>query len=148
MMTLTDPARTRPVSDEDLVHAIELRCSPVLGALNVANTLGGLETNPWRLVHKFSLVQLIDEAVARDIDLGAVKAACCDVLVVDTPPFRAAIGYDPRPRCHLCNRWHFVRVDRGETERSCGSSARVPIIRSLGWTRATAEAAVDGTYRP
>lgn len=146
MMTLTKPALTVPVATEDLVRAIELACSPVLGALNMANALGGVETDPWLLVRTYSLAQLIDEAIARDVDLTEVKAACCDLAVTDTPPFRGAIGYDPRPRCALCNRRHASY--RG-TDLSCGDNDRFRNApKDWRWTRSTAEAAVEGTYTP
>lgn len=145
MITLVTPASSKPVTVEDLARAIELACSPVLGALNMANAIGGLQTDAWRLVREFSLVQLIDEAISRDVDLASIKAACCDVPVVDTPPFRAAVGYDPRPRCTLCNRPHFIRVG-GETERSCGRNQKTFYPPETRWSRSTAEAAVEGRY--
>jgi hypothetical protein len=146
-------ALAKPVSTDALVHAIELACSPVLGALNIANAFGGMVTDSWRLVREFTLAQLIDEAGERDIDLTAVKAACCDILVMDTPPFRHAVGYDPRPRCGLCNRRHFIDkryVDerRGGVPLSCGDSQRFRNMPEKHWTRWTAEAAVEGTYQP
>jgi len=148
MMLLTKPVRT-----EDVVHAIELACSPVLGSLSMANALGGLQTDTWQLVRTFTLAQLIDEANERGVDLSTVKAAICEVLVMDTPPFRAAVGYDPRPRCVYCNRRHYVDkryLDerRGGEPLSCGDSQRFRNHPPQQWSRSTAEAAVEGTYQP
>lgn len=143
----------KPVSTDDLVHAIELACSPVLGALNMANALGGSQTDAWRVVREVPLAQAIDEAIERGVDLSALKAACCDVLVIDTPPFRHAVGYDPRPRCGLCNRRHYIDkryVDerRGGEPLSCGDSQRFRNEPARGWTKATQVAAVEGNYQP
>lgn len=134
----------KPVSTEDVVHAIELRCSPVLGALNMANALGGAQTDVWRLVREFSLVQLIDEADERGIDFTTLKAALCDVPVIDTPPFRHAVGYDPRPRCGLCNRRH-NRKRHGEA-MSCG--VRFEDMPEQQWSKPSAIAAFEGQYQP
>lgn len=148
MITLIKPVRT-----ESVIHAIELACSPVLGSLSMANALGGSQTDDWRLVREFPLAQLIDEAVERGVDLSIIKAACCDVLVIDTPPFRGAVGYDPRPRCSLCNRRHYIDkryVDerRGGEPLSCGDSMRFRNAPAHQWTKATMIAAVEGTYQP
>ena len=143
----------KPVSKETIAHAIELACSPVLGALNMANALGGSQTDDWRLVREFSLAQLIDEAVELGVDLTVLKAACCDVLVMDTPPFRHAVGYDPRPRCGQCNRRHYYDK-RYVDERhqgiplSCGDTARFRNSPPATWTKETQRAAVEGTYQP
>lgn len=144
----------KPVSTDDIIHAIELATSPVLGALSMANALGGgLQTDAWRLVREFPLSRLIDEAVIRGIDLTILKAACCDYLITDTPPFRHALSYDPRPRCSLCNRRHY-RDKRYLDERrqgrplSCGDSERFRNQPPSTWTRATIEQAVEGTYQP
>jgi len=153
-ITLHNPAVDRKPSTEDLVHAIELACSPVLGSLSMANALGGRQTDAWCLVREHSLAALIDEAVDRGVDLSTVKAACCDVLVSDTPPFRAAVGYDPRPKCGLCNRRHyrdrkFIDERRGGVpELSCGDRANRYETQPKTWTRQTAMAAVEGTYEP
>jgi hypothetical protein len=146
-------ALAKPVSTDDLIHAIELACSPVLGSLNMANALGGTQTDTWRLVREFTLVQLIDEACERGIDLTTIKAACCDLLVMDTPPFRGAVGYDPRPRCGLCNRRHYVDkryIDerRSGEPLSCGDSQRFRNPPADRWSKPTMIAAVEGTYQP
>lgn len=137
----------KPVSTSDLVEAIAVACSPVFGAMNMANAIAGAQTDVWRLIREFTLTQLIDDAAERGVDLSAVKAVCCDVLVFDTPPFRDAVDYDPRPRCPLCARRHLK--PRDGTELSCGDAGRFrnpPPNRR--WTRSTAEAAVEGTYTP
>lgn len=148
MMVLSKPVRT-----ESVVHAIELACSPIIGSLSMANALGGAQTDEWRLVREFTLVQLIDEAVERGVDLSTLKAACCDVLVMDTPPFRCAVDYDPRPRCVQCNRRHYydkryVDERRSGVPLSCGDSMRFRNPPEHRWTKATMMAAVEGDYKP
>lgn len=144
---------SKPVTADDVVKAIELVCSPVFGSLNVVNSLGGMQTDAWRLAREVPLAQLIDEAFEHDIDLTTIKAACCDVLVMDTPPFRHAVGYDPRPRCGLCNRRHYIDkryIDerRGGEPLSCGDSQRFRNHPAQWWSKSTAMAAVEGTYQP
>lgn len=137
----------KSVATEHVVEAIAILCSPVFGALNMANALGGAQTDVWRLVRDFTLAQLIDEAAERGAVLDGVHAACCDVPVLDTPPFHGALEYDPRPRCPLCCRPHF-KPNNGE-QLSCGNARTVTSFRPhrlWRWSRATAEAAVDGTY--
>jgi hypothetical protein len=133
MLTLTHPLKT-----PDLVKAISLRCSPVFGSLSIANALGGSENDAWKVVRGFTLVQLVDEAVRRGVDLSEVKAACCDVLVFDTPPFHGAIGYDSRARCPLCCRRHYVDKNAGAPPLSCGDAARFRNPPVWQWMRAVA----------
>lgn len=136
----------KPVATEDVVEAIQILCSPVFGTLNALNALGGVQTDVWRLVREFTLGQLIDEAVRRDVDLSETKATLCDVLLYDTPPFRGAIGYDGRRRCPLCGRRHFRPNDGSEL--SCGDARRFVNPPRWQWTRALAEAAFEGRYTP
>ncbi len=143
----------KPITDDSLTNAIELLCSPVLGSLNMVNALGGLQTDAWRLVREVPLAQLIDEAHERGIDLTTLKAACCDVLVMDTPPFRGAVGYDPRPRCRDCNRRHYydkryIDERRGGQPLSCGDSMRFRNEPASMWSKATQKDAIEGTYQP
>lgn len=131
---------TKPLETRDIIEAISLHCSPVLGSLNIANAISGAQTDAWRAVREFSLSQLVDEAVLRGCDLSEVKAACCAVLVYDTPPFHGAVGFDPRRRCALCCRRHFKPR---EGDLSCGDAARFRAPPVWKWTRATAEAAIE-----
>lgn len=121
----------KPVTDQSIVDAISLACSPVLGALNFANAVGGHETDAWRLVREQKLSQLIDEAAERGIDLSEVKAACCDILVFDTPPFHGALRYDPRPRCASCNRRH----SEAKGPVSCGATINRFSMPEWHWTK-------------
>ena len=134
---------TSPVSTPDLVSAISLACSPVFGTLDLANALGGpiAQSNAWRAVRTLSLAQLVEEAIARGVDLSEVKAACCSVPVVDTPPFHGAIGYDSRPRCPLCCRRHYVDKRDGSV-LSCGDTQGFRNPPTWRWTRESAKAAV------
>jgi hypothetical protein len=131
----------------EVVEAISLACSPVFPALSVANALGGEQTNVWCLVRMYTLSQLIDDAVDRGADLNSVRAACCELPVFDTPPFRGAVGYDGRPRCPLCARVHYVDKRTNEA-LSCGDTARFRNPPAWTWTRATREEAIEGTYTP
>ncbi len=79
-----------PLRDDDLLKAISLLCSPVFGALSMANALGGGVTDAWRAVREHPLSRLVDEAIDRGLDLTSLKASCCDVLVLDTPPLAGA----------------------------------------------------------
>lgn len=133
----------QPLASSDLLEAIALMCSPVFGALHMANALGGAQTAAWSAVRSFSLAQLIDEAVQRGLDLFDLPAACVDAKVVDTPPFWGAVGYDPRPRCTLCGLVHLTHKDG--TMSSCGraASARLRMLPPWRWTRASIEAALS-----
>lgn len=135
MLTLS-----KPLASSDLCEAIALCCSPVFGALNMMNALGGAQTDAWNAVRTFTLEQLIDEAAQRDLDLSELMAACSQVRVFDTPPFQGALRYDPRPRCVLCNRVHYVPKS-GES-LSCGDAARFRNPPQWRWSRAAIEAAV------
>ena len=64
-----------PVSDAELLHAIELRCSECFGAMNFANALGGSETTEWKLVREYSFLVMVDEAIKRGLDVMGVKSA-------------------------------------------------------------------------
>lgn len=150
-MTLTLPKKSLPYvvlpSLNEVVGAISLMCSPVFPAMNMANALGGTQTATWELVRTYTLTQLIDDAVERGADLSATKAACCNLMVYDTPPFRGAIGYDPRPRCVLCGRVHYIDK-RNNQALSCGDTERFRNRPSWSWSRTMREAAIDGTYVP
>jgi hypothetical protein len=138
---------TKPIRSSSLVEAIQIICSPVFGSLNVANAIGGAQTDDWQIIREFTPAEIVDEIINRGLDIGDVKAACCDLLVIDTPVFHNIMEYDPRPRCPLCCRRHVIDKRTGDP-LSCGDSQgfrNSPIWR---WTRATAEAAVNGTYEP
>lgn len=134
---------TKPIASIDLIEAIAIACSPILGALDMCNALGGAQTDVWQIVRTFSLSQLIDEAARRDLDLSAIKAAGCETLVFDTPPFHGAVGYDSRPRCSLCCHRHYKPSDGSEL--SCGDAGTFRNRPTWNWTRAARVAAVEGT---
>lgn len=132
----------RPVSSVDLVHALEILVSPVFGALSVAHQLGGYPTDPWRILETFTPRQIVDEIIARDLSLDAALCACTKVLVFDSPVFHMILEYDPRPRCGLCGRRHYVDKNNGDP-LSCGDTARFRNGPTWRWTRAAREAAVE-----
>ena len=81
---------TVPVKDSDLLHAIELRCSECFPAMNIANALGGSRTVPWDLVRTYSLVEMLQEAKDRGLDLSNLKAAVDGRKVVESKAYAMA----------------------------------------------------------
>lgn len=134
-------------SDDSISGAISILCSPVLGSLSLCNALAGYQDDKWFLVNNFTLDQLIEEAVTRNIDICSLRATCCDLYVIDTPPFRGSIKFDARRRCNLCNKIHFIDPRRDEP-LSCGRNAKMFNPPEWRWTRYSAEKAVEGTYVP
>ncbi len=143
-LALTPLVLSEPLRDDDLLKAIALLCSPVFSALSMANALGGGVTNAWRAVREHSLTALVDEAIDRGLSLDSLKASCCDLLVLDTPPMFGVLNYDPRPKCLGCGKVHLKRRD-GEL-RSCASVARFSGLPEHQWTRTTIEQALKGRY--
>lgn len=93
MISLTE---TVIPSDTDLREAISLYCSPVLGALAVANALGGIATIPWKLLHNVRpLTKLFDEAKQRNLDLNTLECAVDGGLVKDSRYYQEW-AYGPR----------------------------------------------------
>lgn len=132
---------TRPVSDAALVEAVALLTSPVFGALSMANALAGYQSETWQVVHTYTPRQIVDEVISRGVDLDGVHASCSRVLVVDTPVFHMILEYDPRPKCGLCGRRHYVDKRTNEP-LSCGDTQRFRNPPVWRWTRATQEAAL------
>jgi hypothetical protein len=89
-MILKETVET-PVSDAQLIKAIELRCSECFPAMNIANALGGYPSIEWKIVREFSLVDMVREANKRGIDLAGRKAAVGDQLVTERPIYQEAI---------------------------------------------------------
>lgn len=135
------------VSDDGLLKALALLTSPVFGSLSVAASLGGASSEQWRIIETFTYRMIADEIAERGLSLDGLKTACSDVLVVDSPVTHWMFEYDPRPRCPLCCRPHFVDPRDGST-RSCGRNQRTFYPPEWRWTKATAMAAVEGTYWP
>jgi hypothetical protein len=74
------------VSDEDLMEAIRLRISECFPAMNIANALGGAEDIPWKLVRQCTLVQMVVEALDRNLPVKDLRA-------VDGKPFLETSAY-------------------------------------------------------
>ena len=51
-----------PPTEAEISEAIQIRTSECFGALNIANALGGSETNSWYLIRNYTLEQLKEEA--------------------------------------------------------------------------------------
>ncbi len=135
-----------PVSDEALLKAIALLTSPVFGSLSVAHALGGGPSEAWSILETFTPGQIADEIAARGLSLDGVKAACCDVLVVDSPVTHWMFQFDPRPRCPLCCCRHYVDKRTNEP-LSCGDTQGFRNPPEWRWTKTTMRAAVEGTYQ-
>lgn len=63
------------VSNDLLKKAIELRINDCFGALNMANSLGGVSTTEWELVRQHGLDALVEEALDRLMPVGDFKAS-------------------------------------------------------------------------
>ena len=133
--------RTERVSDETLMEALSILVSPVFGAMRMAHALAGYPSDRWRVLETFTPRQIVDEVIDRGIVLDGVMASCSSVQVINTPVFHNILEYDPRPRCGLCGRVHYVDKRNGEA-LSCGDTARFRNLPEWRWTGATAEAAL------
>jgi len=89
-MILEEVVKT-PVSDSALLKAIELRCSECFPAMNLCNSLGGLQTIEWKVVRAFTLVDMVREARKRGLDLSDRKATVGDHLLTERPIYQEAI---------------------------------------------------------
>jgi hypothetical protein len=134
-LVISQPAE--PVTDAQLLKALEILTSPVFGALSMAHTLGGYPSAEWSILEQHTPRQIVDEIIERDLSLDGRLAACSRVLVIDTPVFHMILDYDPRPRCALCCRRHVPG-----REQSCGRAARSFNPPTHRWTRAAQEAAL------
>ena len=63
------------VTNNVLRAAIELRMSDVFPAMNIANALGGLQTDVWKIVRQYGLDELIAEALDRGLPVDEFKSA-------------------------------------------------------------------------
>lgn len=75
---------TSPVSDRDLIKAIELRISKCFVAMDIANALGGSQSIPWDIARKYSVMELVAEALDRKLDVCSIKAAVDGTSFMDT----------------------------------------------------------------
>ena len=62
-------------TDEQISHAIAIRCSECFTAMLWANTLGGTETMEWKIIKAYKLPDMILDAETRGIDLSKVPVA-------------------------------------------------------------------------
>jgi hypothetical protein len=133
---------TQPVTDGQLLKALEILVSPVLGALSMAHALGGQATSPeWMILEQHTPRQIVDEIIERGLSLEGRLATCSRVLVLDTPVMHMILDYDPRPRCSLCCRRHYVDKRTGEP-LSCGDAQGFRNPPTHRWTRAARETAL------
>lgn len=88
-MTLTMQQEIK-IRDEDITEAIALLCSPVFGALNIANAVAGYQSIPWRLIRETNpLSGIFREAIDRKIDLSRLTCAVEGGLVTERPIFQS-----------------------------------------------------------
>ena len=85
------------ISDSAVVEAVQIRCSRVFPALNIANAFAGAETDAWWAIRTYSLVELLAEADRRGISFAGVKSAVPGgdtdpLLLVDCPVYQRARG--------------------------------------------------------
>lgn len=88
---------THGVSDDDLLRAVSLRFDAHVGALNVANGMGGSETTPWLVVRSFKPELIMAEIDSRKLDITKLEVAmasceCCPRLVVETDMYARLTG--------------------------------------------------------
>lgn len=74
----------KELSDNDLLEAIHLRLSAHFTALNIANILGGRQTDAWAAARKFTPFQLIGEAELRHLNLNNLWTACDERPVTES----------------------------------------------------------------
>ena len=74
-------------TDAELRHAIEVRCAACFGAMNIANAIAGRETLIWRLIRNYTLLQLLEEADTRGLDMQHWRTA------VEQEPLQASRYY-------------------------------------------------------
>lgn len=73
------------ISNDSVKKAIEILASECFGALNLANTLGGLQTEEWQILHNNSWKDIVDDGKSRGLDFDSMKCA-----VTKTPLMRSA----------------------------------------------------------
>lgn len=76
---------TPTISNNGLKKAIELLASECFGALSIANSLGGCQTEEWQILHNNPWKDIVDEGKNRGFDFESMKCA-----VTKTPLMRSA----------------------------------------------------------
>lgn len=71
------------VSNKILRKAIELRISSCFTAMNIANSIGGSPSPEWDLVRKYSLPELVADALDRGMPVAEFRAAVTDEKFTD-----------------------------------------------------------------
>jgi hypothetical protein len=80
-------------TDSELTEAIAIRCSECFTAMLFANAFGGIETMPWKIIKAYKLLDMIQEAETRGIDLTKVTVAVGEEpkqMVVETARYKNA----------------------------------------------------------
>lgn len=81
-----------PVTNKDLIEAIQLKCSPCYAAMAMCNALGGSVTVPWTLCHSQTLKTLVDEANTRLVSLDGVECSVEKQPIKETMYYKRAMG--------------------------------------------------------
>jgi hypothetical protein len=63
------------VKNDVLQKAIELRISGCFTAMNIANSLGGSPSDEWSLVRRYSLPEMVADALDRGMPVAEFRAA-------------------------------------------------------------------------
>lgn len=91
MLKLNPPEQ--PVyTDGDLLKAIEILSAECYGAMSFANALGGEATIPWQILRNNSWTEIVNEAVARGLDVSHLKCAVTGTPVMWSATFLYASG--------------------------------------------------------
>lgn len=86
------------VSNDVLKKAVELRMSDVFPSMNVANAIGGTQTDAWRLCRQESLAELIAESLDRGLPVSEFRCEVTDKKFMDCRSYlrvREEIGGRP-----------------------------------------------------
>lgn len=85
-MSLVLEEGVTPTNDQ-LKEAIEIRCAECFPTLDFVNEFCGYETVPWKLVRKFTLSELLQEAYDRLLPVEKWKAAVTGQPIIYTKAF-------------------------------------------------------------
>jgi hypothetical protein len=75
---------TKPISNATLCEAIAIRIDRVFPAMSVANALGGHQDDVWQTIRKYSVAELIAEALDRGINVADIKSSIHGERFIDS----------------------------------------------------------------
>lgn len=84
---------THPIVDADIVKALGLKCAMCYGALALCRALGRAdEDNAWWLASNHTIVELLEEAKERGIDLSSAQTEVEHQPLLESMKYRRAVG--------------------------------------------------------